>query len=87
MPPRHTNLVDLVGQRDVQVPELFLIQGFPYPALVSKDDAQGFPFVCTDFLPETKLKQMLGNTMHLSSVGDILGFMLAASSKNLRDCV
>ena len=84
---RHTHLVDLVGQRDVQVPELFLIQGFPHPALVSKDDAKGFPFVCTDFLPETKLKQMLGNTMHLSSVGDILGFMLAASSKNLRDCV
>ena len=80
-------LFDMVSNRQLLVPKLFLVQGYPHPELVRDVDVPFFPFLVSylENLPVTHATKLLGNGMHLQAVGSMILHILANTTKTLEE--
>ena len=71
-------LYDLARNRLVTSEELWLMHDWPVPGLVSPDLARTFPYVIDD-MPIGHGRKLIGNSMHVASMGCLglcmLGFV------------
>ena len=82
-----SELFDMVSNRKLLVPELFLVQGYPHPELVRVVDVPFFPFVVSylENLPVRHATKLLGNGMHLQAVGSMILHIWANTAKTLEE--
>ena len=77
---RESVLWDFVRDRPVVTEELWLLQGFPHPALVPSAPSQ-FSFLSTAAVTLEEQNVLLGNSMHLVQVAAEVLIALACTQK------
>ena len=79
---RNSNLYDMVQDRAVTQEEIFALQGFAHPGLwPSSIFAADFPV--SDRLKKHQVLNLIGNGMHLASVGSTWLMALACTELEL----